>query len=54
MRRLIDFFDSKPCAAFLVGAGTLATLAQMDDDWHVPALSLLSVAAYWFIFRVEH
>jgi hypothetical protein len=51
MRRCIDLLDSKAFNAPLVGAVALVTFGQMDYDWHAIALSLLTVAGYWLIFR---
>jgi hypothetical protein len=52
--RWIDFIDSKPVTGLLVGAVSLGTFAQMDNDWHAVALSLSTVAGYWFLFRERH
>ena len=52
--RWIDLLDSKPVTGLLVGAVSLGTFGQMDNDWHAVALSLSAVAGYWFIFRERH
>jgi hypothetical protein len=50
MQSFVDFFESKPFTALLVGAVSLGIFAQMDNDWHSGALSLVSMATYWSLF----
>jgi hypothetical protein len=47
----MNFLDNKPFSALLLGAVALITFGQMDNDWHVIALTLFTVAGYWLIFR---
>ncbi|HEY7299876.1 MAG TPA: hypothetical protein VH684_18365 [Xanthobacteraceae bacterium] len=49
----IDFLESKPVTGLLVGAVSLITFGQIDHDWHAVALSLATVACYWFLFREQ-
>jgi hypothetical protein len=52
--RWIDFLDSKPISGLLLGAISLGTFTMIDPDWHGAALSLLTVATYWLLFRDWH
>jgi hypothetical protein len=49
--RWVEFIESKPVTGLLVGAVSLGTFGQMDNDWHAVALSLATVAGYWFLFH---
>jgi hypothetical protein len=53
MRSWIDFTESRPFTALLIGAVALPTIWEMHNDWHAVAMSLFLVAGYWFIFRVR-
>ena len=51
MQQWMGVFDTKGFSALLLGAVALATFGLMDNDWHVIALSIATVTAYWLIFR---
>jgi hypothetical protein len=52
--RWIDFLDSKPVSGLMLGAVSLGTFTMIDPDWHGVALSFLTVATYWLLFRDWH
>jgi hypothetical protein len=49
--RLIDLIDAKPISGLLLGAVSMGTFTMIDPDWHGVALSFLTVAGYWLLFR---
>ena len=53
MQRWMGVFDTKGFSALLLGAVALATFGLMDNDWHVVALTLLTMGTYWLSFRVS-